>query len=86
MKATLGLPIARIGDTEDVAALVSYLASDSSGFVTGKTVQLLFYCHMHKSLSFFRQRSMCMFIFLTLVSIFDLTLQQISIDGGYNFD
>jgi NAD(P)-dependent dehydrogenase (short-subunit alcohol dehydrogenase family) len=43
-KAALGLPIARIGDTEDIAALASYLASDSSGFITGKKAQLLF-CH-----------------------------------------
>ena len=45
-KAALGLPIGRIGETEDIAAFVSYLASDSSGFVTGKAqaAQLLF-CH-----------------------------------------
>ena len=43
-KVALGLPIGRIGETEDISAVVSYLASDSSGFVTGKKAQLLF-CH-----------------------------------------
>jgi hypothetical protein len=32
----LGTPIQRIAAPEEVAALVSYVASDSAGFVTGK--------------------------------------------------
>jgi NAD(P)-dependent dehydrogenase (short-subunit alcohol dehydrogenase family) len=35
-KAHLGTPIERIGAPEEVAAFVSYLASESSGFVTGQ--------------------------------------------------
>jgi len=32
----MGSPIQRIGAPEEVAALVSYVASDGAGFVTGK--------------------------------------------------
>ena len=85
MKAALGLPIARIGDTEDVAALVSYLASDSSGFITGKKAQLSFYCHIHKSVVLPTKVNVYVY-FPDLRIDFDLTSQQISIDGGYNFD
>jgi NAD(P)-dependent dehydrogenase (short-subunit alcohol dehydrogenase family) len=35
-KASLGTPIQRIGAPEDIAAFVTYVASDSAGFVTGK--------------------------------------------------
>ena len=46
-KAALGLPIGRIGETDDIAAFVSYLASDSSGFITGEKTQLLFNRHTY---------------------------------------
>jgi NAD(P)-dependent dehydrogenase (short-subunit alcohol dehydrogenase family) len=32
----LGTPIQRIAAPEEVAAFVSYVASDSAGFITGK--------------------------------------------------
>ena len=32
----MGTPIQRIGAPEEIAAFVSYVASDSAGFVTGK--------------------------------------------------
>ena len=35
LKGTLGTPIQRLAAPEEIAALTSYLASESSGFVTG---------------------------------------------------
>ena len=32
-------PLARAGTSEDVAGLVSYLASDSASFITGQVIQ-----------------------------------------------
>jgi len=37
-KLKLHIPIGRVGEAEDVAALVMYLASDAAGFVTGAIV------------------------------------------------
>jgi len=37
---SLGTPIQRIGAPEEIAAFASYLASDSSGFITGQCVSV----------------------------------------------
>jgi acetoacetyl-CoA reductase len=34
-KIIAGIPVGRLGTPEDIAGLVSYLASDASGFMTG---------------------------------------------------
>jgi hypothetical protein len=82
----LGTPIQRTAAPEEVAALVSYVASDSAGFVTGKV-------------DFFLDRHICslgsvvctakdnvyVYFPLLLVAVY-LTLRQISIDGGYILD
>lgn len=38
--ASLGTPIQRIADPEEVAAFVSYVASDGAGFVTGQCISV----------------------------------------------
>jgi NAD(P)-dependent dehydrogenase (short-subunit alcohol dehydrogenase family) len=38
--ATLGTPIQRLGAPEEIAAFASYLASDSSGFITGQCISV----------------------------------------------
>jgi len=51
----LGAPIQRVGAPEEIAAFVSYIASDSAGYVTGK-VDLFFiiFTFIHSALSFMR--------------------------------
>ena len=39
-KAVVGTPIQRIAAPEEIAAFASYLASEGSGFMTGKWAQL----------------------------------------------
>ena len=63
-KASLGTPIQRIGAPEEIAAFVSYVASDSAGFVTGK-VDLFFNRHIYSPgfVVYAPRRPMCMSIF-----------------------
>jgi hypothetical protein len=65
-KASLGTPIQRLGAPEEIAAFVSYVASDSAGFVTGKVD--LFFLNRHiyspSSVVYAPQRPMCMSILL----------------------
>ena len=34
------VPLKRLGSTEDVASLVSFLASDKAGYITGQVIQV----------------------------------------------
>ena len=34
------IPLARLGDTREIAAVVGFLASDKAGYITGETVHV----------------------------------------------
>jgi hypothetical protein len=66
-KALLRTPIQRIGAPEEVAAFVSYVASDSAGFVTGKVGPFINrHIYSPGSAVYAPGRPMCMSIFLCL--------------------
>jgi hypothetical protein len=82
----LGTPIQRIAAPEEVAAFVSYVASDSAGFVTGKVDFFLNLTFIHPALLFVPAKANVYVYFpLLLVAVY-LTLRQISVDGGYILD
>ncbi len=41
------IPLARLGQPQDIAATVAFLASDSSGYITGETIQVNGGMYMH---------------------------------------
>ena len=90
-KASLGTPIQRIAAPEEVAALVSYVASDSAGFVTGEVDFFLSKpSHfIHPALLFVLPAKANVYVYFSSAScrgIQYLTLRQISVDGGYILD
>ena len=83
----MGPPIQRLAAPEEIAAFASYLASDSSGFITGKWAQLWFYCHIYSPSSVVIPVKANVYVYFPQLRIdVYLTLQQISIDGGYTLD
>ena len=40
LAVTLGIPLGRLGDPQDIAPAVVYLASDASSWMTGKTMTI----------------------------------------------
>jgi hypothetical protein len=65
----MGTPIQRIGAPEEIAAFASYIASESSGFVTGTLSLVLPVTLIHTALLLSPRRPMCTSIFLSFVSM-----------------
>lgn len=84
-KAAAGTPIQRIAAPEEIAALASYIASEGSGFVTGK-LPLVCPRHTYSYGSVVTPAKANVYVHFPQLRIeVYLTLQQISIDGGYIF-
>ena len=71
-KALMGTPIQRIAAPEDIAAFVSYVASDNAGFMTGKVDSLFLIASLFtQPCRLTPRRPMCMFICpLTLSEVY----------------
>ena len=82
----MGTPIQRIAAPEEIAAFVSYVASDSAGFVTGKVDFLSKPSHLFTWLVLFVSAKANVYVYFPLLVAIHLTLRQVSIDGGYFFD
>jgi NAD(P)-dependent dehydrogenase (short-subunit alcohol dehydrogenase family) len=84
----LGTPIQRMGAPEEIAAFVSYVASDSAGFLTGKVILFLYPSRVFTNLSPMPAKANVYVYFSLPLAVVYLTstLQQISVDGGYILD